>query len=121
MFALCGVAYSPDALSARRWGMASGASCLLCVVLPTALMLSLPGGGAWLVEHRVEQRKRFKALLCSKPRTFDDIRKERNKADREGTIFAPHPRVVFDEEDGKEDDYRCLDGFFLVSCVINAV
>lgn len=71
-----------------------------------------PETGAWLVAQRVEQRRRFKAVLCAKPRTFDDIRKERKQSDKAGTTIIPPASPLGEKE---EDDSAILDGFFLVS------
>jgi hypothetical protein len=69
------------------------------------------GSGAWLVAHRAEQRRHFKVVLCSKPRTFDEIRNQRRKAEKDGTpIVLPPPSQ--DKDDS--DDGNTLDGFFLV-------
>ena len=67
------------------------------------------GAGAWLLAARAEQRRRFKAVICAKPRDFDLIRQERRRAEKEGTAIVP-PIV----DDSEEDDTKPLDGFFLV-------
>ena len=80
------------------------------------LIISLTGSGAWLVEHRAEQRKQFKALLCAKPRTFEEIRQERKKAEKNGTSIVLPPTL--DMEEMEEEEVitgKVLDGFFLVS------
>ena len=62
-------------------------------------------GGAWLVEQRVEQRRRFKAFLCAKPKDYAQIKAERKK----------NEKVTSPESDKEEDeDIKILDGFFLV-------
>ena len=68
-------------------------------------------GGAWLVAHAAEQRRRFKAVLCTKPaRTFSQIRGERIKAERTRNNTGLPMQV--DSSDGNDD--KALDGFFLV-------
>ncbi|CAD5113791.1 DgyrCDS2958 [Dimorphilus gyrociliatus] len=73
-------------------------------------------GGAWVVEQKAEQRRRFKAVLCANPRTFEDIREERKKAERTGTDFqAPSvPPATSRKDNDDEDDIKILDGFFLL-------
>ncbi len=69
-------------------------------------------GGAWLDARKVEDRRRFRAVLSTtkEPRTFSQIREERRKAEKAGTeIVAP---TVVSSSDGEED--KALDGFFLV-------
>ena len=60
---------------------------------------------------RAEQRRRFKAVICAKPRDYETIRQERKRAEKEGTAIVPP--AVLDEEDAEEDT-KVLDGFFLV-------
>ena len=68
-------------------------------------------GGAWLVAHAAEQRRRFKAVLCTKPaRTFSQIRGERIKAERSRNNTVLPMQV--DSSDWEDD--KALDGFFLV-------
>lgn len=69
----------------------------------------LTDSGAWVVAQRAEQRRRFKAVLCTKPRDFHYIREERKRAEREGTAIVP-PKEYGDED----DEVAVLDGFFLV-------
>jgi len=74
----------------------------------------LQGAGAWLVAARAEQRRRFKAVICAKPRDFESIRDERKRSDKEGTAIVPP--AMLDEED--DEDTKLLDGFFLVRRVL---
>lgn len=61
--------------------------------------------------QKAEQRRRFKAVLCTKPHDFDTIRDERRQAEKEGrAIIFP---AAFDDGD-QEEEGRTLDGFFLV-------
>ena len=60
--------------------------------------------------QRAEQRRRFKAVLCNKPRDFEAIRQERKRSEKEGTAIIP-PALYTEET---EDDIKVLDGFFLV-------
>ena len=69
------------------------------------------GAGAWLVAARAEQRRRFKAVICAKPRDFETIRQERKRAEKDGTAIIPP--AGFDEYE-TEEDTKILDGFFLV-------
>jgi len=64
------------------------------------------------VAQKAEQRRRFKAFICSKPCTYEEIRNERKKAERNNTAIIP-PYHHTDEDD--EDENKLLDGFFLVS------
>lgn len=70
--------------------------------------------GAWLYEQRAEQRRRFKAVLCAKPKTYAQIKEERKRCDREGTSFNP-AEIQNIEEDEEQPESPALDGFFLVS------
>ncbi|XP_062584370.1 X-ray radiation resistance-associated protein 1-like [Saccostrea cucullata] len=71
------------------------------------------GGGAWLVSQRAEQRRRFKAVLCAKPRTYSRIKEERKKAEREGTQITMAVQSLAEDEE-EEDESPILDGFFLM-------
>jgi hypothetical protein len=62
------------------------------------------------VAYRAEQRRRFKAVLCAKPRTYSRIREERKRAEEEG---VPLSRGHIDEEEDQQAPI--LDGYFLVS------
>ena len=73
-------------------------------------------GGAWLVAQRAEQRRRFKAVLCAKPRTYSRIKEERKKADRQGTNLAS--QSFADDVSELEEEVPLLDGFFLVQVLI---
>ena len=62
--------------------------------------------------HAVEQRRRFKAVLCTKPtRTFSQIREERKRAEKTGSNIVPPTVGGYSDE----DEEKSLDGFFLVS------
>ena len=76
-------------------------------------MFMFTGDGAWLVAHRAEQRRRFKAILCTKPKTYARIKEERKKAERQGTTIMD--QNVDEEEDEEEKEAPVLDGFFLVN------
>ena len=68
-------------------------------------------GGAWLVAHTAEQRRRFKAVLCTKPvRTFSQIREERKRAEKTGSSIIPPTQDGYSDE----EEEKPLDGFFLV-------
>ncbi|KAK6194382.1 hypothetical protein SNE40_000023 [Patella caerulea] len=71
------------------------------------------GGGAWAVSHRAEQRRRFKAVLCTKPRTYSRIKEERKKCEKEGTSLTD---CKFEEqvEEDDEEEVPNLNGFFLM-------
>lgn len=80
------------------------------------MMVMFSGGGAWLIAHRAEQRRRFKAVLCTKPRTYSRIREERKKTERLGTTLDGQK---FDEdEEEEEEEAPTLDGFFLVRITV---
>ena len=76
-------------------------------------MFMFTGDGAWLVAHRAEQRRRFKAILCTKPKTYARIKEERKRAERQGTTIMD--QNVDEEEDEEEKEAPVLDGFFLVN------
>lgn len=81
-----------------------------CLLL---FLFSYEAGGAWLVAHKAEQRRRFKAVLCAKPRTYSQIREERKRALKDGShIVPPAPEA-------EEEEEKILDGFFLVSAFVN--
>ena len=61
--------------------------------------------------HRAEQRRRFKAVLCAKPRTYSRIREERKRAEDQGTRMTASQ---FEEEEEKDSESPVLDGYFLV-------
>ena len=61
--------------------------------------------------HRAEQRRRFKAVLCAKPRTYSRIREERKRAEDQGIRMTASQ---FEEEEEKDTDQPVLDGYFLV-------
>ena len=75
--------------------------------------LAFTAEGAWLVAHKAEQRRRFKAILCNKPKTYARIKEERRKAEKQGTTLSEQNEA---EEEGEEEekDVPVLDGFFLV-------
>ena len=64
-----------------------------------------------MVAHRAEQRRRFKAVLCAKPRTYSRIREERKRAEDQGVRMTASQ---FEEEEEKDIDQPVLDGYFLV-------
>ena len=63
--------------------------------------------------HRAEQRRRFKAILCNKPKTYARIKEERRKAEKQGTTLSEQNEGE-DEGEGEEKEAPVLDGFFLV-------
>lgn len=65
-----------------------------------------------MVAHRAEQRRRFKAVICSRPKTYNTIKHERRKAElvKKGIVDD----TMLKEELGTDED-AVLDGFFLVS------
>ena len=65
--------------------------------------------------HRAEQRRRFKAVLCAKPRTYSRIREERKRAEEQGVRFTAQQ---FDDEGQEESSEPVLDGYYLVRAVI---
>ncbi|ELU12376.1 hypothetical protein CAPTEDRAFT_227314 [Capitella teleta] len=74
----------------------------------------LANGGAWLTAQKVEQRRRFKAVLCAKPRSYDDIRRERNQnSAKMGTAIIPAASLVTETPEF-DDENKILDGFFLM-------
>ncbi|XP_064615202.1 X-ray radiation resistance-associated protein 1-like [Liolophura sinensis] len=89
----------------------SGGFAANCFPVRTLFRQSDEAAGAWLVAHRAEQRRRFKAILCTRPKTFSQIREERKKTERENRRVTnrngKHP------EDEQTDDF-VLDGFFLL-------
>ena len=69
-----------------------------------------------MIAQHAEQRRRFKAVLCAKPRTYARIKEERKKSELQGTKLESHK---FDEgydqeEEEVDDEEKILDGFFLV-------
>ncbi|KAL8600018.1 hypothetical protein ACOMHN_057787 [Nucella lapillus] len=71
------------------------------------------GDGAWFMAHRAEQRRRFKAVLCAKPRTYSRIREERKRAEGQGVRLTAGQ--FEDENEGEEKtDTPVLDGYFLM-------
>ncbi|XP_070173868.1 X-ray radiation resistance-associated protein 1-like isoform X2 [Littorina saxatilis] len=72
---------------------------------------ALGGDGAWFVAHRAEQRRRFKAVLCAKPRTYSRIREERKRAEDEGVGMTASQ---FEEAEQEESEQPVLDGYFLM-------
>ena len=50
-------------------------------------------GGAWMVVYRNQQKKELKAILCSKAKTFDDIKRQREIAESQG-VQVKDVRVV---------------------------
>ncbi|KAL5004765.1 hypothetical protein ScPMuIL_018221 [Solemya velum] len=80
-----------------------------CFPVRTLIQQAEEEGGAWKVAYNEEEKRRFKAILCSKPRTYSRIREERKKAEREGT------RLTADNFIGDEaEETPILDGFFLM-------
>ena len=80
-------------------------------------MLYLIGEGAWLVAHRAEQRRQFKAILCNKPKTYARIKEERRKAEKEGTTISEQQNAEGNKEgvgEEEKEEAPVLDGFFLV-------
>ncbi|GFR71749.1 X-ray radiation resistance-associated protein 1 [Elysia marginata] len=74
--------------------------------------------GAWLIAHHAEQRRRFKAVLCAKPRTYSRLKEERKKSELHGTKLGTYKYNEDTDEDEAEeeaeDDGAILDGFFLM-------
>ncbi|XP_013397542.1 X-ray radiation resistance-associated protein 1 [Lingula anatina] len=84
-----------------------------CFPVRSIFKQSEEGGGAWLVSLRAEQRRRFKAVLCSKPKTYSQIKEEKKQS--AAPISTPRLQGnLSDEEEGET-----LDGFYLMkhSCV----
>lgn len=79
------------------------------------LLIFYSGGGAWLVSQKAEQRRRLKAVLCAKPRTYSRIKEERKKAEREGTQITMPVQSLAEGEIEEEEEAPALDGFFLVN------
>ncbi|XP_060073090.1 X-ray radiation resistance-associated protein 1-like [Ylistrum balloti] len=91
-----------------------------CFPVRTLLRNTDDGSGAWLIAQRAEQRRRFKAVLCTKPRTYSRIKGERKRAEKQGTALATQS-FIDDDEDVEEAPV--LDGFFLMKhcCVEDPV
>lgn len=64
--------------------------------------------------QRAEQRKRFKAILCTKPKTYARIKEERRRAEKQGTTIAEQFQNAEEQEKEEEREIPVLDGFFLV-------
>ncbi|XP_046374524.2 X-ray radiation resistance-associated protein 1-like [Haliotis rufescens] len=95
-----------------RFDDGSGVFASNCFPVRSIFGHGYDGGGAWLIAHRAEQRRRFKAVLCTKPRTYSRIREERKKTERLGTTLDGQK---FDEdEEEEEEEAPTLDGFFLM-------
>ncbi|XP_069103439.1 X-ray radiation resistance-associated protein 1-like [Argopecten irradians] len=92
-----------------------------CFPVRTLLRNTDDGSGAWLVAQRAEQRRRFKAVLCTKPRTYSRIKGERKRAEKQGSILATQSFINDDDDDVEEPPV--LDGFFLMKhcCVEDPV
>ena len=81
------------------------------------IIFVIKGGGAWIVSHQAEQRRRFKAVLCANPLTYEQLKEQRRRSEKGSrgpqtqTFIIPPPSL--DEED-LEDEDKILDGFFLV-------
>ncbi|XP_064639371.1 X-ray radiation resistance-associated protein 1-like [Lineus longissimus] len=71
------------------------------------------GEGAWLVAHRAEQRRRFKAVLCTKPKSYSQIKEERLRLEREEKDVTCDATTVTDDAVNVEEE-KVLDGFFLM-------
>lgn len=52
-------------------------------------------------------------MLCTKPKTYAQIKEERKRADREGIAFNPADIQNVDEDE-EQPEAPALDGFFLV-------
>ena len=65
------------------------------------------GAEAWLLAYNAEQQRYLKSVVYSKPKTFEDVRNRRIKAEKDGTSIKL-------QENASSDDGRVLDGFFLV-------
>jgi hypothetical protein len=52
-------------------------------------------------------------VLCTKPKTYAQIKEERKRADREGIAFNPADIQNLDEDE-EQPEAPALDGFFLV-------
>ena len=65
--------------------------------------------------HKAEQRRRFKAVLCAKPLTYNDIHEYRQRGEKAGDAGSVPPPTVKDEPHDVDDRENTLDGFFLVS------
>ena len=64
--------------------------------------------------HHAEQRRQLKVVLCSKPRTFEEIRSQRKKAEKQAAAINL-PQTEHDKDRVDDDDSEnILDGFFLV-------
>lgn len=63
------------------------------------------------MEHATEQKRRFRAVLKTKPRTFSQIGEERRKAEQAGTNIAIQTTNLVSDD---EEEDKILDGFFLV-------
>ncbi|XP_021372100.1 X-ray radiation resistance-associated protein 1-like [Mizuhopecten yessoensis] len=92
-----------------------------CFPVRTLLRNGEDVNGAWLVAQRAEQRRRFKAVLCTKPRTYSRIKGERKRAEKQGTALASQSFI--NDEDEDEEEAPLLDGFFLMKycCVEDPV
>lgn len=67
--------------------------------------------------QRAEQRRRFKAVLCTKPRTYSRLKGERKRAEKHGQMAALAAQSFVEEE---LEEAPVLDGFFLVSKGVGA-
>lgn len=72
------------------------------------VLLLLVAGGAWLVAQRAEQRRRFKAVLCAKPKDYARVHADRIKGTKQSSDGNEQ------EEEEEEGETNILDGFFLV-------
>ena len=121
--ACCAITLAPEGAVWSRYTFLRYNGQLLYVLLhngfclpPQSWCFTIPlaGSGAWLVAHRAEQRKQFKALLCAKPRTFEEIRQERRRAEKNGTAIILPPTMSLEETEEEVAPTKVLDGFFLV-------
>lgn len=67
------------------------------------------------MSHQAEHRRRFKAVLCANPITYQQLKEQRKQQDRglsrDLTASVPPPASLMDQSMEEET----LDGFFLVS------
>ena len=88
---------------------------LLLVLLIIHVHGFITADGAWLIAQRAEQRRRFKAILCTKPKTYARIKEERRRAEKQGTSITEQFQHAEEQEKEEEKEVPTLDGFFLVN------
>ncbi|CAH1780666.1 unnamed protein product [Owenia fusiformis] len=95
-------------MAAIKFDTGSGGYASNCFPVRGLIRTNVEEGGAWVSSHKAEQRRRFKAVLCNKPKTYSQIKAERKRSVKQGTVMSE----TINTED--TEDLELLDGFFLM-------